>query len=66
MSGEIITSGTRELYRLFSLPVPVVTADIDEIRVEIKPGMTDEELIDYLKDGVKIVYDSDKSNPRPS
>lgn len=67
MEIEKITFGTKELYRMFSLPPPLINRDINSIRVDVLPEMTDEQLINYLINGMDIVCNAEsKLNPSSS
>lgn len=49
--SEILTQGTKELYAMFSLPIPSVQTDMDAIRVDASKCLDINELITYINGG---------------
>lgn len=51
-----MSSGTRELYRYFSLPIPILVNDANLIRLFFRKEYTDQQLIQYLETGKGAVF----------
>jgi hypothetical protein len=49
--SEILTQGTKELYGMFSLPIPSLNEDMEAVRIDASKYSDINQLIKFLKTG---------------